>query len=548
MSARASVRLVPLGGLGEIGMNCLGIEHGDDVVVLDCGVTFPDHKLGVDTVRPRFDWIVERRDRLRAILITHGHEDHIGALPALLRAVDAPVYAPPYARALIRHRLEELDEPARVDLRPLDPARSIGIGRFEVEPFRVHHSIPDALGLVLRTEIGNIVHTGDFKIEKRPSRGQVFDTHVLERAAREGVRLLMSDSTNVDVEGSSGEESGVLHALEPIFERARGRIVIGTFASNAHRLAAIIELSHRRGRRVVLLGRSMRTHARIATELGLIGDAVRAIVMPERARRVPREELVVLATGSQGEEAAALARLANGTSPDLELDPGDVVVLSSRIIPGAERVVSDLVNTFERAGVEVHHRRTEPALHVSGHACRDEQRAMLALVAPEAFMPVHGTYHHLAKHAALAREAGVRETIVVENGAIVEVTEDTLGVVGSTRVGRVQMAFGDDLPDEIVRDRALLAELGIVVIAVPTNRDVSTIGRPSITSRGYARLHEDPHALADASEYVAKELRSARGELETLSDVRERAARSLRRYLGQHLGRKPLVQAVTVLV
>jgi ribonuclease J len=548
MSERPTVRLVPLGGLGEIGMNCMGIEHGDDVLVVDCGITFPDHKLGVDTVRPRFDWIVERRDRLRAILITHGHEDHIGALPALLRAVDAPVYGPPYALALIRHRLEELDFEGRIDLRPLDHERSIGFGRFEIEPYRVHHSIPDCLGLVIRTEVGNIVHTGDFKIEANPSRGQIFDRHVLERAAKEGIRLLLSDSTNVDVEGESGEESRVLEALAPIFDRARGRIVIGTFASNAHRLAALVELAYKHRRKVCLLGRSMRTHARIATELGLVGEAARAIVPPDRARRIPRDELVVLATGSQGEEAAALSKLARGVSHDLELEPGDIVVLSSRVIPGSERVVHDLVNTFERNGIEVAHRRTNADLHVSGHACRGEQRAMIELCAPEAFMPVHGTFHHLSKHAALAREVGVGQTIVVENGAIVELTETTIDVVGRTRTGRVQMAWGDDLPDEIVRDRALLAELGIVIIAVPTNRDVSLIGRPSITSRGYARLHEDPNAVADAADYVARELRGARDELETLNDVRERAARSLKRYLGQHLGRKPLVQAVTVLV
>lgn len=548
MSERRNVRLVPLGGLGEIGMNCMGIEHGDDVLVLDCGITFPDHKLGVDTVRPRFDWIVARRDRLRAILITHGHEDHIGALPALLRAVDAPVYGPPYALALIRHRLEELDFDGKVDLRPLEHGRSIGFGLFEIEPYRVHHSIPDTLGLVIRTEVGNIVHTGDFKIEANPSRGQHFDRHILERASREGVRLLLSDSTNVDVEGDSGEESRVLDALEPIFERARTRIVIGTFASNAHRLAALIDMAYRHRRKVCLLGRSMRTHARIATELGLVGEAARAIVMPERARRIPRDELVVLATGSQGEEAAALSRLARGTSPDLELEAGDIVVLSSRVIPGSERVVHELVNTFERAGIEVAHRRTNPDLHVSGHACRNEQRTMIGIVKPDAFMPVHGTFHHLSKHAELAREVGVKETLVVENGAVVELSETTLAVVGSTRTGRVQMAFGDDLPDEVVRDRALLAELGIVFVAVPTNRDATQIGRPSITSRGYARLHEDPHALKDATEHVARDLRAAQSEIETLADVRERAARSLRRYLGQHLGRKPLVQAITVLV
>ncbi|MFO0693622.1 MAG: ribonuclease J [Polyangiales bacterium] len=541
-----SVRIVPLGGLGEVGMNCLAIEHGDDLLAIDCGVTFPDRTFGVDVAFARLDYLVRRRDRFRALIITHGHEDHIGAVPYLLREVAVPIYAPPYAMRLIEDRLAELPPPERPDLRPLHPARSFGVGSFEIEAYRVHHSIPDAMGLVLRTPVGTIVHTGDFKIEESPVEGQHFDRRVLERAADQGVRLLLSDSTNIDSEGRSGAEEATAEALEALVVDAPYRVVVTTFASNIHRLAALVEVARRTRRRICLLGRSAQAHARIAEELGLLPEASRLYVPPERARRIPREELLVVATGSQGEEAAALSRLARDTHPELTLDRGDRVVFSSRVIPGSERTVLELENLLEKRGIEIRHRKTDPKVHASGHAYRDEQREMLELVRPEAFLPVHGTYHHLAKHAAMARELGIEETAIAENGSIVELTRDRLAVVGQVETGRVHAYRGEILPDDLLKDRRLLAELGIAFIAVPVSRDLRSFGRPRVVSRGFVGAADEDRLLDEAEEHVRRELIQHRDDFDDAEDVRDRAARSLKRFLGQRLSRKPLVTVVTV--
>lgn len=528
-------------------MNCLVVETRDDTFVVDCGVTFPENTYGADIVHPRFDYLLERKDRVRAIVVTHAHEDHVGAVPYLLRVLDAPVYAPPYAAALLAKRLEEVQVDAPPEVRPLVSGRSFGIGDdFEIEAFSVHHSIPEAHGLVMRTPAGLVVHTGDFKIESDPADGQRFDREVLERARRRGVRLLLSDSTNVDVEGRSGLERDAEDALLEAAREARGRVIVGSFASNAFRLQGAVDVARKTGRRIALLGRSMQTHARIQEDLGHLDGLAKLLVHPSRLRSVPRDELLVLATGTQGEPPAALSRLAKGTHPDLDLDVGDLVVLSSRVIPGKELEVHGLVDAFERRGLVVYHRRTHPGLHASGHASRAEQREMIELLRPESFMPVHGTFHHLTRHAALARESGVEDTLVIENGTSVELTRESLRPVGTVPFGLVHCAKGEVIADSVLRDRALLAKYGIVSVAVVTDAKYTRFGPVRVGARGLLDLDDDDDRalLRDAERAVLRELRG--GDLDHAGAVEHAVSRVLRRFFHDELGIRPMIDVLVV--
>ncbi len=545
-SARPSLRLVPLGGLGEIGMNCLALECGGTIVVIDCGVTFPDRGQGVDVIHPRFDYLLENRDRVEAVLITHGHEDHIGALPYLLQELPVPVYGPPYALALIANRLEEAEMLADADLRPIHAERSFGVGCLEVEPYHVNHSIPDALGLILRTPAGVVVHTGDFKIEDRPADGRPFALARLRELGDRGVRLLLSDSTNSDVEGRTGEEVDVAEVLLEHLRDADERVVVALFASNVYRLAALFTAARTLRRKVCLLGRSVQNHARIARRLGHLPEIDSLLVAPESARDVPRDELLVIATGTQGEPPAALARLAKGNHPDLTLEPGDTVLLSSRIIPGSELAVYDMINALERREVRVVHRRVDPELHVSGHAYRGEQRMVLEAVRPRAFMPVHGTYYHLRRHAALAESLGVPDVRVFENGTIVELGEAGLAPAGRTFVGRVHRHRGIAVSDEPLRERALMGELGVAIIAIPLGRHDDAPGFPTVELRGYTDGTDIAYLRASAERYVrrafANELRVGDGP----DEIEDIARRALKRFFRSRLARAPLVVATVV--
>jgi ribonuclease J len=545
--APGTLRFIPLGGLGEIGMNCMVIECEGRAVVLDCGVTFPSKEPGVDVIHPDFGYIETIRDRLDAVLITHAHEDHIGALPYLLPLIPGvPVYGPPYALRHIARRLEEHQQKA--DLRPTRVGQSIGVGPFEVEPIRVNHSIPDATGLILRTPAGVVVHSGDFKIERDPVDKLAFDADRLRKAGDEGVRLLLSDSTNVDVPGRAGEERLVTDELDILVRDAKQRICVAVFASNVHRLNAVILAAKKHRRKICLLGRSLDNHAAVSRELGLIPPADALFVSPEMARSVPRNELIVVATGTQGEAAAALGRIARGDHRHLTLEAGDQVVLSSRVIPGHEQGVFDLINSLERQGVVVHHRRSRPGVHVSGHACREEQRELIDLVRPQAFLPVHGTRYHLRLHAELAAAQGVPETLVVENGTIVECDAESLREAGHVRSGRVYRERGRTVDPAVLSDRELMATLGLVIASLPVDEEGELVGPPKVISRGlYAHGDKTGDALmARAGRFVDQEIEHY--DPVGVEALEDQARRSLKRFFGRELGKKPLVMATAVTV
>jgi ribonuclease J len=539
-----TIRIVPLGGLGEVGMNCLVLEAEGRRLVVDCGVTFPDHEPGIDIIHPDFDHLLARPDAVEAVVLTHGHEDHIGALPYLLRDLDLPIYGPPYALALVQERLREaeLGNPPRLcETRPRQP---LSLGPFEVTPFRVTHSMPDCMGLLIRVGDTTIVHSGDFKIDEDPVDGEHFDEDLLAQAGRDGVRLLLSDSTNSEVEGQAGGERGVAAAIDAHIARAEARLVICMFASNVQRLSSVLQSAQAHGRRVLFLGRALHTQTRVAESLERLSYAKELLVQEREAQALPRRQLLVIATGSQGEGRAALRRLAHGTHPALMLEPGDEVVLSSRVIPGHERQVSSTLDALERRGVRVWTRQDDAGLHVSGHACRDEQRRMIELTRPRAFIPVHGSFVHLQRHAALARSLGVQEVLAVENGAVVEL--DPLGtrIVDQTQVGRVHIQHGGEITFEVLRERARMAEGGLVLVMITLALDGRLASAPEIVARGVV----DDLDLSDLSLLQQAQLGVTRAlnALERSADVETielAAVRAARRVFRDALGWRPVVHA-----
>ncbi len=533
-----SLRFIPLGGLSEVGMNCAALTSGDTTIAIDCGVGFVD-ELGAEMVHPDFSWLERQGDQLRAIVITHGHEDHIGALPYLLKRVRVPVYAPPYAAALIQDRLAEhrMDD---VDLRVGSAGSRFDVGSFTIERFGVHHSIADATGLILETPIGTVVHTGDFKIESDPCAGQRFDRERLEVAAREGVRLLFSDSTGADVEGTSGLERTAEVALEDWVARSPHRVVVATFSSNVFRLRAALRIAKARGRRVCLLGMSVHKHTEAATGLDLVPPVDSLLVSVEEAAALPRRDIMIITGGTQGEPGSSLTRLAREEHPHLQLSQGDTVIFSSRIIPGNELAVLDLINRFERRGIEVVTRREHPEIHASGHGSREEQRSMLRLLQPEAFVPVHGTHHHLRRHAELAREEGIAQIELVENGSVLEVTRDSLELAGSVPVGRVYVERMEPLGKGVLEERRAMASSGLVTIWI-SMKDGRLRGVPRVLARGVVGVEIRRQLEQKIADQVRDKLSGRRFTRPEL--VEEIAIETTRRFVLRSHRRRPLIVA-----
>jgi len=529
-------------------MNCLLLEHGGDAIVLDAGVTFPARGMGVDLIHPSFAWLAERADRLRGIVLTHGHEDHVGALPYLLQRCPAPVYGPAYALAMVRRRLAEHPLGLEPELHAIEAGARFQLGSFELEPVRVTHSIPDCFAMVCRAGGRTLVHSGDFKIDLDPPDGHGFDLGRMAELGEAGVDCLLSDSTNIDTPGRTGKERAVASALEEAIAGAPHRVVAAVFASNAYRLGALLGIAERTGRRVCALGRSVQTHLRVAAELGHIEHPDRLLIQPNEVRDHPRAELLVIATGTQGEGAAALPKLSRDQHPDLQLERGDRVLLSSRIIPGCELAIHEMVDLLERMGVEVLTRATHPAIHCSGHAAREELRELIELLRPRSFLPVHGTYHHLIRHAALAQECGVEDTLVATNGDVVQLDDRGLRHSSSVAQGRVHVWRGEPLDDELLRERALMRELGFAVVAVALDAKGRRLGQPSIVCRGVLNVGDADPILEEAEHFVAAELDRGWDPREDDATIEDRARRSLRRFLGRRLGRKPLVSARVVAI
>jgi ribonuclease J len=542
-----SLRIVPLGGLGEIGLNMMVLEAGEDLLAIDCGLMFPDEEMpGIDYVIPDFTYLLARRERVRGVLLTHAHEDHIGALPYLLRELDVPVYGPRMALALAAERLREhgLAEGAR--LVPVEPRRTVELGVFRAEPLRVTHSVVDGLGYAIETPVGPIVHTGDFKFDASPIDGERSDYHRLAEWGERGVLCLLADSTNVDRPGHTPSEREVGRALADRIQPARGRVILATFASHVHRIQQVLDLAAACGRRVALLGRSMETNVRLAAELGYLRVPEGAVVPLEEVSALPPSRQVILCTGSQGEPNSALALMAAGEHRHVQVAEGDLVILSARVIPGHERTVTRVVNQLLRRGAEVLWEAVA-FVHVSGHASQDELRLMLGLVRPRYFVPVHGEYRHLLAHARLAREAGLPDerVFVIEDGVGLELTKTAARVLQRFPVGRV-LVDGKGVGDigaVVLRDRQILAEDGMVVVAVTVDRATGALlAGPELASRGWVYEREAEAVLEEARAVLREAVLARAGEAPVSRDVLASLLRgTLRRFIHQRYERKPIV-------
>jgi len=543
------VRIVALGGLGEIGMNCMAVEADGRIAVVDCGVMFPNEPIGVDVIVPDLSWLAERKEKVGAIYVTHGHEDHIGALPRLLAAVRAPVHVPPFARSLLEARLREAGVDA--DLRTARPGEVRGAGYaspISAEFIAVTHSIPDACALAISTPQGVLLHSGDFKIDEAPVGGWNMDLARIEALGRAGVRVLLSDSTNAERPGTSLSESAVGVALDHAFEGARGRIFVACFASNVHRIQQVADAARGLGRRLALLGRAMESNVRLAMDLGYLKVAGWQLCSLEEARDLPPRELCVLTSGTQGEPRSALSRLARGEHPEMAIAPGDLVVLSSRFIPGNEVAIGHVVNELTRLGAEVAYEDLRP-LHVSGHAQESEQRRLIALARPERFVPIHGEFRHLARHAAHAEKEDVPHRHVIVDGEVLELFDGGARILDERLpVGRVYAdrdATGGVVGDLVVKDRRLLAEAGLCIVVVAVDRASGAVVRgPEIFARGVAGFEGSEDALRGealrALDELTPQARESQGE------VQEAIRLAIRRWFRREGGRRPSVLPVVL--
>ena len=539
-----SLRVIPLGGLGEIGLNFLLLEYGDTAIAVDCGVMFPDEQMfGIDVAIPDLTYIRSTLgDRFKGIFLTHGHEDHIGALPYVLREFNVPVWGTPLTIGFVRGRLREHELPATLALYEKEP---ITIGPFTVEPFAMTHSIPDAVGLIIRTPVGTVVHTGDFKIDQTPLDGRLADLHRLAEVGDEGVLLLLSDSTNVEHPGVTPSERSVGGQLEQIFREADGRVVVTTFSSHIHRMQQVIDLAVRFRRKVGLVGRSLTSHIATARDLGLLHAADGTLVDLGVLRDLPRREVALITAGSQAEAASALVRIAMNMHKQVTLSPGDVVVLSSRVIPGNERAISNLVNHLYRRGAVVHYGRNAPT-HVSGHASQEELKLVLNLVRPRRFVPVHGEYRHLVRHLHLARECGVPADglHLLEDGDVLEI--DGAGARQDERVpaGRVLVdgkGVGE-VGDVVLRDRRHLSEDGLVlaVLAI-AQQSGEVVAGPDLVSRGVVADEVSREVFEAARSEILRALDEINPESRTdPAEVKEQVRKALRRYF-KRLDRRPVI-------
>ncbi|HEU4438563.1 MAG TPA: ribonuclease J [Methylomirabilota bacterium] len=545
-----AVRLIPLGGLGEIGLNMMLVESGPDILAVDCGLLFPDDEMpGVDFAIPDFTYLREHREAFRAVMLTHGHEDHIGALSYLLREFSVPVYGTPLTLAIARHRLAENDLLERADLRPYAPGDRIVVGGFAVEPIRVTHSIADGIGLAIETAIGTVVHTGDFKLDRRPVDHQQPDYSRFAALGARGVLALCSDSTNVGRPGHTGSETEVGRALAGRFAEASGRIIVATFASHIHRIQQVLDLAARCGRQVALLGRSMVANVAVATELGYLRVPEGLLLPLEDLAELPAQRQVILSTGSQGEPNSALSLMAAGEHKYVQAGPGDLVIFSSRVIPGNERVLGRVINSLLRRGAEVLWEDVA-FVHVSGHASQEDLKEMLALTRPRYFMPVHGEYRHLLQHARLAESVGIPKDriFLIEDGLGLEVTASGARVLGPYPAGPVLVdgkGVGD-VGSVVLRDRQLLAAAGMLVIALTIDRVTgSIVAGPEIASRGFVYMKE-ADALMDEVKSAVRDALTSRQEPEVFDRelVGAMVRSAARRFINQRFQRKPVVLPV----
>ncbi len=549
--ANDKLRIIPLGGLGEFGMNCMAIEWGNDILVIDAGLMFPEEELlGVDIVVPDISYLIENRSKVRAILLTHGHEDHIGGLPWILSALKVPVYGTEFTLAYVEGKLEEhrlLDD---ADLIEMLPGQRFTIGPFTVQPIRVTHSLVDCVALAITTPVGVILHTGDFKVDLSSPDGKPFDLQAFADFGKQGVLALLQDSTNVDRKGYTPGELAVKPALDDIFSRTKKKLFFSCFSSSIHRIRIAMELAHKHGRKVAIVGRSIDNSTEIAQDLGYLDPPQGLIIQPGQMRDFPAEKLMILISGTQGEPMSALSRAAVNTHRFAKIDSGDTVLLSSRIIPGNERPIGRVIDHLERRDANViYDDGSNGLIHVSGHGSQEELRLMMNLVRPKFFIPIHGDYRHLKRHAELAQTVGfVQQTMIAEDGDILELSPDRIAKVGKVTVGRISIDSGgaasDVVHDLVIKDRRNLSEDGFLMPIIAINKQTGRIERePEIVTRGFAV--DDPRIASEAKAVALRALEGLSAEERAdYSITKEKIRNELKRYVQKATSRRPLILPV----
>ena len=546
------LRIIPLGGVGEIGKNMYVFEYGDDIVIVDCGLMFPDEEMfGIDLVVPDVTYLKERRQNVKAFLITHAHEDHVGGLPYILPEFPGvPIYASTLARGLLGNKVKE-HKLHNNPLVALEPGDEVTIGPFTVVPFRVGHSIPDAMGIALRTPVGTVVHTGDFKFDHTPVDGKLSDFHILARLGEEGVICLLSDSTRAENPGYTPSERTVGEAFREIMEPLDGRVIVATFASNIARIQQVLDAAASFDRQVAVIGRSMEQNTRIATDLGYLTYEPSRMVAKDRINDVPDDKLVIATTGAQGEPMSGLARMANRDHRFVEIQPGDTVIVSASPIPGNEEYVARTIDNLFKAGANVYYHTIKRA-HVSGHASQEELKLMLGLTKPRHFIPIHGEFRMQVQHGRLAIETGVdpSNVFIIENGTPIEIFAD-----GSARRGQPVPAgyvFVDglsvgDVGEVVLRDRRALANDGMFLVVVTVDKQTgAVVGRPEIITRGFVHLNEMDPIIEEAARRVVAAIENPGDHISEIALLKSQIKDGVSRFLYEQTKRRPMVFPVVV--
>ncbi len=547
MAKKLKLKIIPLGGLDEIGKNITAFEYGNDIVVVDCGLAFPDEEmLGIDLVIPDFSYLVKNKDKVKAIVITHGHEDHIGGLPYLLKEINAPVLGTNLTLGIIQNKLKEHGLLTKVKLNRVSPGDVVKIGAFSVEFIRSNHSIADAVAIALHTPAGVVVHTGDFKIDSTPVHGEMIDLTRLGELGRKGVLALMSDSTNAERPGMTMSERTVGTTFDNVFEKTKKRIIIATFASNVHRMQQIINAAHKNGRKVAVSGRSMVNILEVATTLGYTKIPEGVLIDIDNIKKYKPSQLAIITTGSQGEPMSALYRMAFSDHRKVEITKDDLVVVSANPIPGNEKLVSNVVNELYKKGAEVYHDNTE-YIHVSGHACQEELKIILALTKPKYFLPVHGEYRHLKCHADIAASMGIPKDniFILEIGKVLELTGDSAKINGAVPSGKVLVdGLGvGDVGNIVLRDRKHLAEDGLITIVVTINSETSeVVAGPDVISRGFVYVRESENLIEDIRAIASETLDKCRkGNVRDWTTIKTNIKNRVSDYLYQNTKRNPMI-------
>ncbi|MDP9038176.1 MAG: ribonuclease J [Acidobacteriota bacterium] len=548
--AQNKLRMIPLGGLGEFGMNCMALRWQDDIIVIDAGLMFPEEELlGVDIVVPDISYLTENRDKVRAILLTHGHEDHIGGLPWILSELNVPVYGTEFTLAYVEGKLEEHRLLDNAELIEMIPGQRFNLGPFTIQPIRVTHSLVDCVALAIHTPVGIVLHTGDFKIDLSSPDGKPFDLHAFAELGKQGVLCLLQDSTNVDRPGYTPSERAVRPRLDEIFSRAQKKLFFSCFSSSIHRIRIALDLAHAHGRKVAVIGRSIDNSTEIAQDLGYLDPPQGLIINPGQIRDMPSNKVMLLISGTQGEPMSALSRAAVDNHKFAKIDPGDTVILSSRVIPGNEKGIYRMIDHLERRDAKViHDDGTQGLIHVSGHGSQEELRLMINLLRPKFFIPIHGDYRHLKRHAELAAATGIVEKVILlEDGEILDIDKGSASKTGKITVGRVCIDAGgsiDVVEDVIIRDRQHISEGGIVLPILTINKHTGKVETaPEIVMRGFAA--EDPAMIADSRQIVQRTLDSSSAEeIADYGVIKEKIRNDLKRHIQKSMSRRPLIMPV----